>query len=42
MISTSHIIHSDPDILGGTMEIIIKLPNKEPIMMNLSDSEAWR
>lgn len=28
--------------LGGTMEIIIKLPNKEPIMMNLSDSEAWR
>ncbi|MBE9058245.1 MULTISPECIES: XRE family transcriptional regulator [Sphaerospermopsis] len=24
--------------LGGTMEIIIKLPNKEPIMMNLSES----
>lgn len=24
--------------LGGTIEIIIKLPNKEPILMNLSES----
>ena len=28
--------------LGGTMEIIIKLPNKEPIMMNLSESGGYR
>ncbi len=29
-----HVINA----LGGTIEIIIKLPNKEPIMMNLSES----